>query len=402
MIPYGRQLIDDSDIQAVENVLRSDWLTQGPIGPCFETAVAQYCQVPYVTAVSNATAALHLACLALGVQAEDWVWTSPNSFVASANCARYCQARVDFVDIDPDTYNLCPKQLERKLERAQIQGQLPKVVIPVHFSGLPCDMQRIYELSQIYGFSIIEDASHAIGARFTNGAPVGSGHYSDITVFSLHPVKIITSAEGGLATTRQPKLHEKLQRLRSHGVTRDEMQMPETEAPPPWYYEQLELGFNYRLTELQAALGLSQLRRLDAFVAKRADLRALYDKKILAKGLPIRTQTNPSGASSAQHLYVVELMDSTVDRLRVFENMRAHGIGVNVHYIPIHTQPYYRRLGFSFGDYPVAETYYQRVLSLPMHCHLSEADIDETLYALERSIEEAEKHTSIRQKVARA
>lgn len=366
MIPYGRQSIDDVDIDAVVAVLRSAWLTQGPAVPALEEAFARRCQASHAVAVSNATAALHLACTALGVGPGDHVWTSPNSFVASANCARYCGASVDFVDIDPATLNLGVGCLEAKLQIAATQGRLPKVVIPVHFSGRACDMAAIACLGQRYGFRIIEDASHAVGALY-HGEPVGNCRHSDITIFSFHPVKIITTGEGGMALTNDPGLAVRLQRLRSHGITRDPDLMP-IPGDGPWHYQQIELGFNYRLTDIQAALGLSQLRRLDEFLAQRRRLVCRYAK--LLENLPI---TLPAAdEESAWHLYPVRI--AAERRRAVFETLQASGIGTQVHYIPIHLQPYYREQGFNPGDFPAAEAYYAEALSLPLYPALTEDD----------------------------
>lgn len=366
MIPYGRQSIDDADIDAVVAVLRSAWLTQGPAVPALEEAFARRCQASHAVAVSNATAALHLACTALGVGPGDHVWTSPNSFVASANCARYCGASVDFVDIDPATLNLSVGCLEAKLQIAAAQGRLPKVVIPVHFSGRACDMAAIARLGRRYGFRIIEDASHAVGALY-QGEPVGNCRHSDITIFSFHPVKIITTGEGGMALTNDPDLAARLQRLRSHGITRDPDLMP-IPGDGPWHYQQIELGFNYRLTDIQAALGLSQLRRLDEFLAQRRRLVRRY--ATLLEDLPV---TLPAAdEESAWHLYPVRV--AAERRCAVFETLQASGIGTQVHYIPIHLQPYYRELGFNPGDFPAAEAYYAEALSLPLYPALTEDD----------------------------
>ncbi|UQB42703.1 UDP-4-amino-4,6-dideoxy-N-acetyl-beta-L-altrosamine transaminase [Thiomicrospira microaerophila] len=362
MIPYGKQAISQADIDAVVAVLQSDYLTQGPQVPAFETAVKNYSGAQFGIAVNSATSVLHIACLALGLSEGDWLWTSPNTFVASANCARYCGADVDFVDIDPHTYNLCVEQLEQKLIQAQQQNRLPKIVIPVHFAGQSCDMRRIHQLSQQYGFKIIEDASHAIGGRYLD-LPIGGCRYSDITIFSFHPVKIITTAEGGLATTNQPELAEKMQLLRSHGVTREAHLMDQA-LEGPWYYQQVDLGFNYRMTELQAALGLSQMSRLDEFVAKRHQLAQRYFAELANTDLVLPYQ-HPDSHSSL-HLFPI-LLPASLNRAEVFNRLREQGLGVNVHYIPVHTQPYYRRLGFNAGDFPQAEAYYQRAISIPLH-----------------------------------
>lgn len=368
MIPYGRQSIDDNDIEAVVAVLRSDWLTQGPTVPAMEEAFAKRCHTSHAVAVSNATATLHLACKSLNVGPGDHVWTSPNSFVASANCARYCGATVDFVDIDPATLNLGIGNLETKLKAASDRGKLPKVVIPVHFSGRACDMAAIAQLGQRYGFRIIEDASHAVGA-LDAGKPVGNCQHSDITVFSFHPVKIITTGEGGLALTNNPDLAARLQRLRSHGITRDPELMP-IPCDGPWHYQQIELGFNYRLTDIQAALGLSQLRRLDEFIARRRYLARRYAQ--ILDDLPIKLPL-PSD-ESAWHLYPIRV-DAALRR-NIFETLQAAGIGVQVHYIPIHLQPYYRHRGFKPGDFPAAEAYYSEAISLPIYPALTEGEQD--------------------------
>lgn len=380
MIPYGRQSISAEDIEAVVGVLRSDFLTQGPAVPAFERSVADYCGVPHAVAVNSATSALHIACAALGLGPGDRLWTSPNTFVASANCARYCGAEVDFVDIDPRSYNLCPQALARKLEQAEAAGRLPKIVVPVHFSGQSCAMREIWALAQRYGFYVIEDASHAIGGSYA-GEPIGRCTHSHATVFSFHPVKIVTTAEGGLITTRDDALAQRLQRLRSHGITREPAQM-RGDSEGPWYYQQVELGWNYRMTDLQAALGRSQMTRLDAFVARRRELAARYDR-LLADLPVVRPWQSPDG-ESAWHLYVVRLRDHA--RARVFERLRAAGIGVNVHYIPVHLQPYYRDLGFAPGDFPEAEAYYTQVLSLPLYAGLTDAEQDEVVAALGRSL----------------
>jgi UDP-4-amino-4,6-dideoxy-N-acetyl-beta-L-altrosamine transaminase len=372
MIPYGKQAIDQADIDAVVAVLKSDYLTQGPQVPAFEQALASYCQVDYALAMNSATSALHVACLALGLGEGDWLWTTPNTFVASANCARYCGASVDFVDIHPQTYNLCTEALEQKLILAEAQNRLPKIVIPVHFAGQPCDMQRIYELSQEYGFRIIEDASHAIGGKYLD-QPIGACRYSDITVFSFHPVKIMTTAEGGVATTRHGELYETMSLLRSHGVTRDP-QLMEGAQEGPWYYQQVTLGFNYRMTELQAALGLSQLSKVDTFVARRHQLAQRYAQGL--SDLPLRLPYQHPLGYSSYHLYPIQVMSDHLSRAELFDALRAQGIGVNVHYIPVHTQPYYRRLGFKVGDFPHAEAYYQRAISLPLHQGLTDAEQD--------------------------
>jgi UDP-4-amino-4,6-dideoxy-N-acetyl-beta-L-altrosamine transaminase len=379
VIPYGRQDIISEDIAAVVAVLQSDWLTQGPVVPQFESGVAIYCGASHAVAVNSATSALHLACLALDLGPGDSLWTSPNTFVASANCARYCGAQVDFVDIDPHSLNLSPAALGIKLEQAEKTGKLPKIVVPVHFAGQSCDMAAIHTLSERYGFHIVEDASHAIGGRY-QGQPVGNGHYSDITIFSFHPVKIITTGEGGMALTNAPALAERIARLRSHGIIRDAAAQAEV---GPWFYEQVELGFNYRMTDMQAALGLSQLARLDAYGAARRRLANRYDG--LLADLPLTTPWRDSDCASAWHLYVVQLDDAS-RRRAVFEHLRAAGIGVNVHYIPVHLQPDYRCFGFAPGAFPVAEGYYARALTLPLYPGLGDAAQDRVVAALREAL----------------
>ena len=369
MIPYGRQDINQQDIDAVVEVLKSDFLTQGPKVPAFEQSLKDACDVKYALAVNSATSALHIACLALGLEEGDWLWTTPNTFVASANCGLYCGAQVDFVDIDSSTYNLCAKELEKKLIDAEKSEKLPKVVVPVHFSGQPCDMEAIYNLSKKYGFKIIEDASHAIGGKY-KGEPIGNGRYSDITIFSFHPVKIVTTAEGGAAVTNKAELAEKMLLLRSHGITRDEGVMTQS-MDGPWYYQQIVLGFNYRMTELQAALGLSQMQRLEAFVIKRQELASRYDE--LLQNLPITLPWQHSDSYSAWHLYVIRLQLEQISttHLEVFNALRAAGILVNLHYIPVHMQPYYQEIGFTAGQFPEAEQYYKEAISIPMFAALA-------------------------------
>lgn len=385
MIPYGRQEITQEDIDAVVEVLYSDFITQGPKIPEFEQAVAQKVGAAYGVAVNSATSALHLACRALGVGPGDRVWTSPITFVASANCARYCGADVDFVDIDPNTYNMSATALEDKLVQAEQAGCLPKVVIPVHMCGQACDMAAIQALSQKYGFSIIEDASHAIGGYF-QGEPVGSCRYSDITVFSFHPVKIITTAEGGMAVTNKPDTAQTMALLRNHGITRDSAQM-KRKADGPWYYEQIDLGFNYRMTDIQAALGLSQLQRLDEFVARRQELARRYDQ--LLADLPLKTPWQHPDSYSAWHLYVIRLMlgEIPLSRREVFEYMREQGIGVNVHYIPVHTQPDYQDLGFKADQYPEAEKYYQEAITLPLFPAMNNDDQNAVISTLKGALQ---------------
>ncbi|HEX6592504.1 MAG TPA: UDP-4-amino-4,6-dideoxy-N-acetyl-beta-L-altrosamine transaminase [Moraxellaceae bacterium] len=384
MIPYGRQDITQDDIDAVTAVLQSDFLTQGPAVPRFEQAVARHCGARHALAVNSATSALHLACLALDLGPGDWLWTTPITFVASANCALYCGAQVDFVDIDPRSYNLCPQALERKLEQAQAEGRLPKVVVPVHLCGQPCDLHAIRALADRFGFRIIEDASHAIGSRYRNEA-VGNCRYSDITVFSFHPVKIITTAEGGMLVTNDSQLAERLALLRSHGITRDPAQM--THAPDgPWYYQQIALGFNFRMTDLQAALGTTQMQRLEHYVARREALAQRYDRLLADLPLTLPWQ-HPDGAS-ARHLYVIRLQQQNENRghREIFEALRADGIGVNLHYIPVHRQPYYQGLGQRYDALPEAERYYREAISLPLYATLSEAQQDSVVAALRQAL----------------
>lgn len=381
-IPYGRQHITADDEAAVLAALRSDWITQGPAIPRFEQALAARVGAGFGVAVSNATAGLHIACLALDLGPGDRLWTSPNTFVASANCALYCGATVDFVDIDARTLNMSVPALAAKLEAAARSGTLPKVVVPVHFAGQSCDMQAIHGLGQRYGFRIVEDASHAVGGSYL-GQPVGNGRFSDLTVFSFHPVKIITTAEGGMVMTNDARMAARLERLRSHGITRDPAVM-EAEPEGPWVYEQVELGLNYRLTDLQAALGFSQLSQLESSVARRHAIARRYDAELA--GLPLVTPWQSPDAHSALHLYPiqVDLARSPLTRRQLFDGLRAAGIGVNVHYIPVHTQPHYRRLGFAPGQFPVAEAYYAQAISLPMFPTLTEAQQGTVVDALRR------------------
>ncbi|MBM3106684.1 UDP-4-amino-4,6-dideoxy-N-acetyl-beta-L-altrosamine transaminase [Pseudomonas sp. V1] len=385
MIPYGRQDITQTDIDAVVEVLQSDFLTQGPMVPRFEGSVAEHVGARHALAVNSATSALHIACLALGLGVGDWLWTSPVTFVASANCGLYCGAQVDFVDIDPITYNLCPKALASKLEIAEREGRLPKVLVPVHLCGQPCDMQAIHELAQRYGFKIIEDASHAIGGKY-KGEFIGNCRYSDITVFSFHPVKIVTTAEGGMATTNDDQLAAQMALLRSHGITRDPSLMTHA-SDGPWYYQQVELGLNYRMTELQAALGVSQMTRLDNYVERRHLLARRYDEKL--KDFPLVTPWQHPDGYSGLHLYVVRVQLEKVRKSHreVFEFLREQGIGVNLHYIPVHTQPYYQRLGFEVGDFPQAESYYREAISLPMFQTMTMEQQDRVIDAVKRALQ---------------
>ena len=387
-IPYGRQHITQTDIDAVVAVLQSDFLTQGSQVPAFEERVATYTGAKFGVAVNSATSALHIACLALGLgQGEkgkdDWLWTTPITFTASANCGLYCGAKIDFVDIDPLTLNMSITALEEKLQLADAENRLPKIVIPVHFTGEPCDMAAIHALSQQYGFKVIEDASHAIGGKY-HKQPIGNCEFSDITVFSFHPVKIITTAEGGLATTNDPALAEKMQLLRSHGITRDANLMTH-EPDGGWYYQQIDLGFNYRMTELQGALGVSQMNYLDDFVTRRHQLAKRYDE--LLKDLPIMLPYRNPANYSGFHLYPIQLTaDSGKTRKQVFDSLRAQHIGVNVHYIPVHTQPYYAKLGFKQGDFPHAERYYAQAISLPLYYDLSEASQAQVVNAIYQAL----------------
>ncbi|MFA7439928.1 MAG: UDP-4-amino-4,6-dideoxy-N-acetyl-beta-L-altrosamine transaminase [Sphingomonadaceae bacterium] len=384
MIRYGQQDITQADIDAVIKVLTSVNLTQGPNIPQFEEAVMAHTGARHAVAVNSATSALHIACLALDLGPGDWLWTSPNTFVASANCALYCGAQVDFVDIDPLTYNLCPKALEEKLIVAEKAGRLPRIVVPVHFSGQPCDMAAIHALGQKYGFRIIEDAAHAIGGRY-KGEPIGNGRYSDITVFSFHPVKIITTAEGGMALTNDAALATRLGLLRSHGITRDPALMTQ-EMDGPWYYQQVALGYNYRMTDIQAALGVSQINRLDQYVARRHELADRYNR--LLADMPLTLPWQHPDSYSAWHLYVIRLqLDKiAVTHRHVFEYLRTKNIMVNLHYIPVHTQPYYQKMGFRSGNYPEAEQYYREAISIPMHPTLTDSEQDCVVEALREVI----------------
>jgi len=381
MIPYGKQNISPADIQAVIDVLHSDFLTQGPAVPAFEMAVQKYTGVKHAIAVNSATSALHIACLALGLSEGDWLWTTPNTFVASANCGRYCGANVSFVDISPQTYNLDPQALQQKLEIAHYKNQLPKIVVAVDFAGQPCDWRALRKLANEYGFFLIDDASHAIGSRYLD-TPIGSGEYADLTILSFHPVKIITTAEGGMVLTNSTNIANHLRRLRSHGITRDptEMTIP---ADGAWYYQQIELGLNYRMTDIQAALGISQLSRIDEFVAERRRLAKQYDEELKACSLTIPYQ-HPD-AFSAYHLYPI-VLDDVTKKLFIFNALRDADIGVNVHYIPVHTQPYYQALGHRTGDYPIAESYYNGTLSLPLYPSLTDDEQNHVIQTLKAAL----------------
>lgn len=380
MIPYGKQSITAEDINAVVEVLKSDFLTQGPQVPAFEKSLMDATGASYALAVNSATSALHIACLALELGPGDTLWTTPITFVASANCGLYCGATVDFVDIDPQTYNLCPQALHTKLKRAKAEGKLPKVLVAVHLCGQPCDMKAIHALSREFGFKVIEDASHAIGGRYQS-QPIGACEYSDITVFSFHPVKIVTTAEGGAALTNDKALADKMALYRSHGITRDEALM-ENPSHGGWYYEQVDLGFNYRMTELQAALGVSQMSRLASFVAARHQLANRYNEKLAH--LPITLPYQLADTYSGLHLYVIRLNLSAITKShkQVFDELRATGIGVNLHYIPVHLQPYYQRMGFNVGDFPEAERYYAEAISIPMFHGMTHEQQDEVVKQL--------------------
>jgi len=383
MIPYGRQSISEDDIAAVVAVLRSDFLTQGPAIPRFETAVADKVGARHAVAVNSATSALHIACMALGLGPGDLLWTTPNTFVASANCGRYCGAEVDFVDIEAATSNMSVERLAEKLEAAQKAGRLPQVVVPVHFSGQPCDMAEIKALSERYGFKIIEDASHAVGATY-QGSTIGDCRYSDITVFSFHPVKIVTTGEGGLALTNDDALAERMAMARSHGITRDPKLLERKDAPG-WYYEQQMLGYNYRMIDIEAALGVSQLQRLDAFVERRNAIARRYDEML--QDVDVITPSVHQDRLSSFHLYVVRLPGHDPARhRRVFETLRAAGIGVNLHYMPVHLQPDFRRLGFAEGMFPQSENHAQSAISLPIFPDLTDEEQDRVVEALRRSL----------------
>jgi len=384
-IPYGRQDISDADIQAVVDVLRSDYLTQGPAVPAFEKSVADYCGTQHAIAVNSATSALHIACLALGVGPNDVAWTTPITFLASANCALYCGAQIDFVDIDPRTYNMSIDRLAAKLAQAEQSGKLPKVLIPVHLCGQPCDMAGIHALSQRYGFKIIEDASHAIGGKY-RGEPIGNCRYSDITVFSFHPVKIITAGEGGMALTNDKQLAKRMKLLRSHGITSDVADMIPQASEELWYYQQIGLGFNYRMTDIHAALGMSQMQRLDEFVAKRHAIAERYEELLV--DLPVTTPWQHADSYSGFHLYVIRLKSAEISKTQreVFAAFHAAGIGVNLHYIPVYRQPYYAALGFEVGYCPEAEQYYSEAISLPMYPGLTELQLGRVIDVLRDSL----------------
>lgn len=373
MIPYGRQDITQADIDAVVEVLHSDFLTQGPAVPRFEKTVASYCGAQHAVAVNSSTSALHIACLALDLGPGDWLWTSPNTFVASSNCGLYCGAQVDFVDTDPHTYNLCPLKLERKLIVAEREGCLPKVVVPVHLSGQSCDMLAIHELAQRFGFKVIEDASHAIGGKYKNEA-IGNCRYSDITVFSFHPVKIITTGEGGMALTNDPDLANRMVRNRSHGITSDVERMQARPVNEIWNYQQISLGFNYRMTDIQAALGLSQMTRLDEFINRRQRIAKRYDEELA--GLPLHTPWQHPDSYSSYHLYLIRLKLGEIEKTQrqVYDALQVAGINVNLHYIPVYRQPYYEAMGFKAGYCPEGEQYHKEALSIPMYPGLTDLE----------------------------
>jgi len=389
MIPYGHQDISEEDIEAVVDVLRSDYLTQGPAVPKFEQAICDYTGAKYGVAVNSGTSALHIACLALGLGRGDWLWTTPITFVASANCGLYCGAKVDFVDIDPISWNLSVEKLEEKLKEAERDGRLPKVVVAVHLCGLSCDMEKISNLSKQYGFSIIEDASHALGGQYQE-KNIGNGQYSDISTFSFHPIKNITTGEGGMAVTNNPQFAAKMRRLRSHGITSDPALMT---CPKEglWYYQQIELGFNYRMSDLHAALGISQLKRLDEFIVNRRNIAKQYDQALseLPLQLPSKSKTNSEESSSAYHLYIIRLQNSQrkSDRKTVLEALRDKDIQAHVHYIPLHTQPYYQQFGFKEGGFPEAENYYSEAMTLPIYYAMSNAEQDTVVRELKTELQ---------------
>lgn len=384
MIPYGRQDVIQQDIDAVVEVLKSDFLTQGPVTPKFENALSSFTGAKYALAVNSATSALHIACLSLGLSEGDWLWTSPISFVASSNVGLFCGAKIDFVDIDSKTYNICPDRLEEKLKNASLNGRIPKVLVPVHLCGQSCDMSKIKKVCDEYNVKVIEDASHAIGGYYRD-EPIGNCKYSDITVFSFHPVKIITTAEGGVALTNNENLAKKMNLHRSHGVTRNKEEMTEP-SHGPWYYQQIELGYNYRMNDIQAALGISQMNRLRGFVQIRNNIADHYNENL--KDLPLQIPFQLESTNSSQHLYIIRLKLKELDKShkQIFEELRESGIGVNLHYIPIHLQPYYKSLGFKYGDFQESEKYYQEAISIPIHTGLSKDDQETVIRYLKKII----------------
>ena len=381
MIPYGRQEITDTDIAEVKKVLRSDFLTQGPIVPKFEKAMTNYCGASYAIAANSATSALHIACLALDLGPQDLLWTSPNTFVASANCGRYCGADIDFVDIDPNTYNMSVDALSEKLIRAKKLGKLPKVVVPVHFAGQPCDMIKIHELSKHYGFKTIEDASHAVGASY-NEFKVGSCAYSDITVFSFHPVKIITTAEGGMALTNDKSIADKISRLRTHGITNDKDKMKQRPKNEIWNYQQIDLGFNYRMNDIEASLGSSQITNVSKWISIRNSIAKKYIKNL--KNLPISFQNVDKNNLSSYHLFIIQIKskNKNINRNKLFYKMKSKGINVNVHYIPIYRHSFYKRMGFNKNHFENSEYYYKHCLSLPIYPSLTNKDFNKIIKVL--------------------
>jgi UDP-4-amino-4,6-dideoxy-N-acetyl-beta-L-altrosamine transaminase len=388
MIPYGRQEITDADIEEVEKVLRSDFLTQGPTVPRFEQSVSKYCNANYAVAVNSATSALHISCLALGLGPGDWLWTSPNTFVASANCGKYCGADIDFVDIDPKTYNMSVSALSEKLIQAKKIGKLPKIVVPVHFAGQPCDMSAINDLSKSYGFKIIEDASHAIGASYKN-IKVGSCTHSDVTVFSFHPVKIITTGEGGMALTNDKKLSESIRRFSTHGITRDKSLMSPRPDDEIWNYQQIQLGFNYRMNDIQAAIGISQLKRLDHYISRRHEIANYYDLKL--SNLPIVTPWQLPETYSSYHLYPICIEDDNNIKLqqKIYYKLHESGVAVNLHYIPAHRQPYYEAFGFKQGDFLESEKFHQKVISLPIFPSLKKSECDKVISVISKVFQDS-------------
>lgn len=385
MIPYGRQEITNDDISEIKKVLKSDFLTQGPIVSKFEKSVARYCNASYAVAVNSATSALHIACLALNLSSGDWLWTSPNSFVASANCGLYCGANIDFVDIDPKTYNINIDLLSDKLKEAKKIGRLPKIIIPVHFAGQSCDMKAIYNLSLKYGFKIIEDASHAIGASY-NETKVGSCKYSDVTVFSFHPVKIITTAEGGMALTNDKKLENSIRRLSTHGITKDKSLMEPRALDEIWNYQQIQLGFNYRMNDMQAALGLSQLKRLDKYVVRRHEIASYYNLRL--RKLPIIIPWQLPKTYSSYHLYPICIKEGSNKELqkKIYDKLIHNGIAANLHYIPIHRHPYFEKLGFREGDFLESEKFHRKAISLPIFPLLKEDQCNKVVNVISEAL----------------